>query len=73
MDNLLKLWDGMFAEDSTLKIVDYVCLSMLLRVRDDRESFLNVYILLVHSYGVPIATTRPHSPHFAGPSHSRRR
>lgn len=32
----LKLWDSIFAEDlhPTLQIVDYVCLAMLLRIRE---------------------------------------
>ncbi|KAI9300815.1 rab-GTPase-TBC domain-containing protein, partial [Cunninghamella echinulata] len=31
---LLKLWDGIFAQDPTLKIVEYVCLVILLRLHD---------------------------------------
>ncbi|KAL7335731.1 hypothetical protein PS15p_201161 [Mucor circinelloides] len=31
---LLKLWDAIFAQDPTLKIVEYVCLTILLRMRD---------------------------------------
>lgn len=33
----LRLWDGMFAEDPTLGILDYVCLAMLLLIRNERE------------------------------------
>ncbi|KAI8886319.1 RabGAP/TBC [Backusella circina FSU 941] len=32
--NLLVLWDAIFAQDSTLQIVDYICLAILLRLRD---------------------------------------
>ncbi|RCH98076.1 hypothetical protein CU098_008334 [Rhizopus stolonifer] len=32
--DLLKLWDAIFAEDATFEIVEYVCLVMLLRMRD---------------------------------------
>ncbi|EME48684.1 hypothetical protein DOTSEDRAFT_67654 [Dothistroma septosporum NZE10] len=31
--NVLALWDVIFAEDSSLEIVDYICLAMLLRIR----------------------------------------
>jgi hypothetical protein len=31
---LLKLWDAIFAQDPTLQIVDYICLAILLRMRD---------------------------------------
>ncbi|CAO3629904.1 unnamed protein product [Cunninghamella blakesleeana] len=31
---LLKLWDGIFAQDPTLNIVEYVCLAILLRLHD---------------------------------------
>lgn len=34
-DDMLLLWDVIFAEDPTLEIVDYVCLAMLLRIRWD--------------------------------------
>lgn len=32
-DNALALWDVIFAEDSSLDIVDHICLAMLLRIR----------------------------------------
>ena len=31
---LLKLWDAIFAQDATLQIVDFICLAILLRMRD---------------------------------------
>lgn len=33
----LRLWDGMFAEDPSLGILDYVCIAMLLLIRNERE------------------------------------
>ncbi|KAI4258665.1 MAG: hypothetical protein L6R42_004962, partial [Xanthoria sp. 1 TBL-2021] len=32
-DDVLALWDGIFAEDPTLDLIDLVCVSMLLRIR----------------------------------------
>lgn len=32
--DLLKLWDAIFAQDPSLEIVEYICLVMLLRMRD---------------------------------------
>ncbi|KAK4051847.1 hypothetical protein OIV83_002552 [Microbotryomycetes sp. JL201] len=34
LDDALALWDGIFAEDSTLRLVEYICVAMLLRIRD---------------------------------------
>ncbi|RUP47794.1 rab-GTPase-TBC domain-containing protein, partial [Jimgerdemannia flammicorona] len=60
MDSLLKLWDGMFAEDATLKIVDYVCLSMLFGIRDDllQDDYSSCLGLLMH---YPTAHVNPHT------------
>lgn len=33
LDDVLSLWDVLFAEDPTLNLVDLVCVSMLLRIR----------------------------------------
>ncbi|KAK0312770.1 hypothetical protein LTR01_002432 [Friedmanniomyces endolithicus] len=32
-DDVLSMWDVIFAEDPTLEIVDHICLSMILRIR----------------------------------------
>ena len=32
-DDMLTVWDVIFAEDTTLEIVDHICLTMLLRIR----------------------------------------
>ena len=37
-DALLTLWDVLFAEDPALDLVDLICVSMLLRIRWQRES-----------------------------------
>jgi TBC1 domain family protein 5 len=37
-DELLPVWDVLFAEDPTLELVDYICVSMILRIRWQRES-----------------------------------
>ncbi|CAG8524741.1 6773_t:CDS:10 [Paraglomus brasilianum] len=35
LDQVLVLWDGIFAEDPTLKIVDFICVAMMMLIRDD--------------------------------------
>jgi TBC1 domain family protein 5 len=32
-DDLLALWDKLFAEDPDLELIDLICVSMLLRIR----------------------------------------
>jgi TBC1 domain family protein 5 len=34
-EETLQLWDGIFAEDPTLRIVEWVCVALLLRIRDE--------------------------------------
>lgn len=34
LPELLVLWDGLFAEDPSLRIVDYVCVAMMMRIRN---------------------------------------
>lgn len=36
-DDMLRVWDRIFAEDASPAIIDLVCLSMLLRIRWQRE------------------------------------
>ena len=38
-DDVLSLWDVLFAEDPTLDLVDLICVSMLLRIRWQRTQF----------------------------------
>jgi TBC1 domain family protein 5 len=35
-DDLLRVWDLLFAEDPSLELVDYICIAMLLRIRWQR-------------------------------------
>ncbi|KAL1600780.1 hypothetical protein SLS60_007168 [Paraconiothyrium brasiliense] len=35
LDDVLKVWDALFAIDSTLELVDMICVAMLLRIRWD--------------------------------------
>lgn len=37
LDGVLSLWDLLFAEDPALDLIDYICVSMLLRIRGQRE------------------------------------
>lgn len=34
----LRLWDGLFAEDPTLELLDHISVAMLLLIRNERES-----------------------------------
>ena len=45
LDDVLSLWDVLFAEDPTLELVDLICVSMLLRIRQQRE-YRNVRLVL---------------------------
>ncbi|KAM0751577.1 RabGAP/TBC [Meredithblackwellia eburnea MCA 4105] len=49
IDDTLMLWDGLFAEDPTLRLMDYVCVAMLERIRDalllsDYSGFLQLLL-----------------------------
>lgn len=37
LEDVLSVWDVLFAEDPTLDLVDLICVSMLLRIRQQRE------------------------------------
>ena len=37
-EDVLRLWDIIFAEDPTLDLVDFICVAMLLRIRWQRKS-----------------------------------
>jgi hypothetical protein len=41
-DELLDLWDALLAEDPALDLVDMVCVAMLLRIRWQRKSMLQL-------------------------------
>ncbi|KAL8279810.1 hypothetical protein RQP46_007660 [Phenoliferia psychrophenolica] len=45
----LQLWDGLFAEDTSLRLMEYICIAMLLRIRDallasDYSGFLQLLL-----------------------------
>jgi TBC1 domain family protein 5 len=33
----LRIWDGVFSEDPGLGILDFICVAMLLLIRNERE------------------------------------
>lgn len=48
LDEVLMLWDVLFAEDPTLNLIDLVCVSMLLRIRRQRMCLTRIlsYLML---------------------------
>jgi len=42
MPDALKLWDGLFACDATLDLAQWICVAMLIRIRNEREWSENV-------------------------------
>ncbi|KAL9127510.1 MAG: hypothetical protein Q9217_003640 [Psora testacea] len=59
-DDVLALWDILFAEDPTLDLVDLICVSMLLRIRWQLlEADYSAALTLLLRYPVPKA---PHGP-----------
>jgi TBC1 domain family protein 5 len=47
----LRLWDGIFAEDPSLGILDFVCVAMVLLIRNECESSLSQTVLNAHDSG----------------------
>lgn len=43
-DEVLSLWDILFAEDPALDLVDLICVSMLLRIRWQRKSLVILFL-----------------------------
>ena len=59
-DELLDVWDLLFAEDPSLELVDYICVSMLLRIRWQLlPADANEALTLLLRYPSPVA---PHPP-----------
>ncbi|KAI9862684.1 MAG: hypothetical protein M1813_004180 [Trichoglossum hirsutum] len=59
-DELLALWDSLFAEDPALELVDLICVSMLLRVRWQlMEADYSTALTLLLRYPSP---GQPHGP-----------
>ncbi len=53
-DDVLTMWDVIFAEDPSLEVVDYICVAMLLRIRWDLiEADYNVALTLLLRYPEP--------------------
>lgn len=44
LNKVLVLWDGIFAEDPTLRIVDFICVTMMLLIRDECEYYRFFFI-----------------------------
>ena len=38
MDDAMILWDGLFACDPSFELAPWICVSMLIRIRNKRES-----------------------------------
>ncbi|KAI9635956.1 rab-GTPase-TBC domain-containing protein [Dioszegia hungarica] len=55
----IRLWDGIFAEDPGLGLIDYVCIAMLLLIRNEHYSTLLSKLLRYPSS----STQYPFSPH----------
>lgn len=59
-DEVLTVWDSIFAEDASLELVDYVCIAMLLRVRWELlQADYNTALTLLLRYPQP---ARQHPP-----------
>ncbi|RDL40603.1 Ypt of gyp1p [Venustampulla echinocandica] len=59
-DELLTMWDTLFAEDPALDLVDMVCVAMLLRIRWQLiEANYSIALMLLLKYPSPIS---PHGP-----------
>ncbi|CUS12837.1 unnamed protein product [Tuber aestivum] len=80
-EELLEVWDALFAEDPNLQLVDHVCVAMLLRVRWQlMEADYSTALTLVLRYPSPTAPDLPvtfvadaiyirDNPTFAGGKH----
>jgi hypothetical protein len=33
----MHIWDGVFADDPDLNLIEFICIAMLLRIRNERE------------------------------------
>jgi hypothetical protein len=49
MSDALKLWDCLFACDASLDLAQWVCVAMLIRIRNERTRFLSFQITIIHS------------------------
>lgn len=54
-DEVLSLWDILFAEDPTLNLIDLICVSMLLRIRwQCKALFVYFHALLIQTKCIPV-------------------
>lgn len=54
-DEVLSLWDILFAEDPTLNLIDLICVSMLLRIRwQCKALFVRFYSLVTQTKYIPV-------------------
>ncbi|KAK6414925.1 hypothetical protein LTR95_017659, partial [Oleoguttula sp. CCFEE 5521] len=59
-DDLLTMWDVLFAEDTSLELVDHICLTMLLRIRWElMEGDYNGVLTSLLRYPAPDKDFRP--------------
>lgn len=42
MSDALRLWDGLFACDATFDLAQWICVAMLIRIRNDRKHVLSI-------------------------------
>lgn len=40
MDDAMVMWDGLFAIDPTFSLAQWICVAMLVRIRNKREHLL---------------------------------
>ncbi|KAI1879592.1 hypothetical protein JX265_002546 [Neoarthrinium moseri] len=60
-EQMLVLWDTLFSVDPSLRLIDYICTAMLIRIRWDLlEADYSVALQLLLKYPPPQA---PHGPH----------
>jgi len=65
MDDAMLLWDGMFAVDPSLEIALWICVAMLIRIRNQRAAFVHLlaqaHKLRSNTVGLQRATDLPAS------------
>lgn len=48
MTDAMKLWDGLFACDTTFELAQWVCVAMLIRIRNQCDYVLPIYTIQTH-------------------------
>lgn len=50
LEDIMILWDGLFADSKELELLDYICVAMLMYLRNQREPLLSLsFVGLNHS------------------------